>query len=415
MEKMDKNKPFGALRRASAILWGEIMKTRRNGEGTMRQRKDGRFEVRTSVYDYETRTTKRISSYAETKEDAVHLMQKTGMQAVNQPRHLLSECTLCEWLRRYLELYAKAELKRSTYESYESYVRRYFEVDLGNVKLKELNITLLQSYYMHLYHEVGLSPKTIHNINNFLHKALQQAMNEQYILMNPADCVHLPRIQRGEIQVLSNKEQALLIQTSYYHAYGIVIRLALTTGMRVGEISGLRWNDVNLMAGYITVRSSLRRLQCEDQEEAANRTELVLQEPKTPNSIRSFYMLPQICTDLSAWKENQNRLKAMAGESYVDQNFVFANERGNPIEPRTMYDFLQQMLDMAGLPHYRFHDLRHTFATRALEAGMDPKVISEMMGHSSVQFTLDTYAHILPQRNKAQVEMLSSLSGFSAL
>lgn len=83
MEKMDKNKPFGALRRASAILWGEIMKTRRNGEGTMRQRKDGRFEVRTSVYDYETRTTKRISSYAETKEDAVHLMQKTGMQAVN--------------------------------------------------------------------------------------------------------------------------------------------------------------------------------------------------------------------------------------------------------------------------------------------------------------------------------------------
>lgn len=388
-----------------------VTKTRVNGEGNIRQRADGRWEVRITIgTDFTTGNPKRISRYAATQEEAVKILHELSYIKDTTPRNF-DNMTLGKWLDLCLEVYMKNSLKQSTYNSYEGYIRNHIKPILGRLRLKEITPRLLQQYYNHKFEAEGLAPKTIVNINLFLHKALSYAVTEGYLLNNPAETLNLPRGQKPQINILSRDEQERLIQVSYQFRYGVFIRLVLFTGLRLGELLGLRWEDIDFRSGLLYVRRTLNRLKKQKENIAENecKTEIVIQPPKSQNSIRSIPLLQGIINDLLLWKSVQEADCAIAGKNYCDSGFVVTNVNGGFIEPRTFHDYYVQMLNAAQLRHFTFHELRHTFASRAMEQGMDAKTLSEILGHYSVAFTLDTYAHVLNDHKHEEILLMEEL------
>ena len=382
------------------------MARRLNGEGTIRQRKDGLYEVRiTSKPDPATGKKKRISRYAKTREQALKMRSELQLQYGGNAA-VPASLTLGEWLPHWLELYARPSVRHSTYVSYEGYVRKHLVPALGAVPLDKLVPADLQRFYLCKLQEDRLAPKTISNLHACLHRALQQAVKEQMIPSNPCDAVDLPRKETAEISVLTREQQVKLMQESYRHRYGVFIRLALSTGMRIGEIVGLRWDDIDFTNRILFVRSTLNRLPTVDGE---SKTQLFVGTPKTKNGRRSIPLFDAIISDLADWRKTQGADAQMAQSAYENTGYVVTNEFGKPIEPRTFRDHYIRILKAAGLPHFTFHALRHTFATRAIEQGMDVKALSKILGHASVGFTLDTYAHLLDDHKRESMMLMQEL------
>lgn len=388
-----------------------MSKIRANKEGNIRQRPDGRWEVRVMVgIDFATGKPKRISRYADTQEEAVRLLHELSVLRDTAPNSF-TNMTLGEWLDMCLEVYMKHSLKQSTYVSYEAYIRIHLKPSLGNVKLQELTPRLLQQFYNYKAETEGLAPKTIVNLNLFLHKALSFAVNEGYIQSNPASAINLPQGEKPQIEILTRDEQVQLVRASYQHRYGVFIRLVLFTGIRMGELLGLRWEDLDVQAGLLHIRRTLNRLKKKKRptEPGEMKTEIVIQTPKSQNSIRSIPVLPAVMQDLMNWKSVQQNDRQLAGESYVDSGMIVTNPLGGYMEPRTFKDQYNQILNIAGLRHFTFHALRHTFASRAMEQGMDAKTLSVILGHASVAFTMDTYTHVLTSHKVDSMALMEEL------
>ena len=359
----------------------------------------------------ETGKPKRISRYAKTKAEAVDLLHELEYQIHHMRQIDPTSTTLADWLRYWLETYKMHNLKQSTYVSYRGYIEKHVAIAFPTMKLKDLTARELQEFYNFKISD-GLSPKTILNIHRCLHEALKQAVLEQYIPFNPSDAVALPKREKPEIEILTREQQNRLIQASYSHRYGVFIRLTLTTGLRLGEVLGLSWDNIDLRSNTLFVRQTLNRLEKIDWNGIGAKTEIVMQVPKTKNSIRSIPLLPFILKELQEWRNVQLSDKAIAGAAYQDTGLVVTNPFGGYIEPRTFKDYYNQILDMSGIGHFTFHALRHTFCTRALENDMDAKTVSAIMGHYSVAFTLDTYGHVLDSHKRE--EMLKMEKMFSA-
>lgn len=387
-----------------------MSKTRANGEGNIRQRADGRWEVRVTIgIDFVTGEPNRISRYASTQEEAVKLLHELSYIRDTSPKNF-ETITLGEWLDLCLEVYMKNSLKQSTYLSYEGYIRVHLKPALGNLQLRDLTPRLLQQYYNYKAEEEGLSPKTIININLFLHRALSYAVTEGYIPSNPAASINLSRGTKPQIEILTRDEQAQLIRASYQHRYGVFIRLVLFTGLRLGELLGLRWEDIDMQSNLLHVRRTLNRLnKVKPTAPGEPTTEIVIQPPKSQNSIRSIPLLPAVIQDLMNWKSIQRNDQATMGDQYRDSGMIVTNPSGGFIEPRTFKDQYDQILALAGLRHFTFHALRHTFASRAMEQGMDAKTLSVLLGHASVSFTMDTYAHVLTDYKRESMALMEDL------
>ena len=388
-----------------------MSKTRKDREGNIRLRADGRWEVRVTIgIDYATGEERRISRYAKTQEEAIKLLHELSFIRDHTPNNFQS-VTVSEWLPFCLETYMRPTLKQSTYLSYESYIRVHLNPALGNIQLKELTPRILQQYYNYKAETEKLSPKTIVNLNLFLHKALSFAVAEGYINSNPANGVNLPRGSKPQIVILTRDEQARLMQCSYQHRYGVFVRLVLFTGLRLGELLGLRWEDIDFRAGILHVRRTLNRLNKMKRplQPGEPTTEIVIQTPKSQNSIRAIPLLPVVLQELQGWQYVQQKDAELAGDQYNASGYIVTNPLGGIIEPRTFKDYYNQLLQASGLRHFTFHALRHTFASRAMEQGMDPKTLSEIMGHYSVSFTLDTYAHVLDGHKQEAVALLGDL------
>ena len=388
------------------------MKTKKRGhnEGSIRERKDGRFEVRvTAGYDFETGKSKRISYYTKTKAEAVKKLHEEEYKIHFKEYVDPTSTKLIDWLRLWLETYMKNTLKQSTYVSYKGYIENHLAPAFPTLKLKDLTTKLLQDFYNYKLTEEGLSPKTITNLHRCLHKAMKQAVLEHHIDFNPCDAVSLPRNEKPQIEILTREEQQRLIYTSYNFRYGIFIRLTLATGVRLGELLGLRWEDVDFTKSMLSIRRTLNRLPKVDYNGTGNSTEVIIQEPKTKNSIRSIPVIKAIITEIQQWRNVQLADARTAGDIYNDSGFIVTNLLGGYIEPRTFKDYYDEILKAAGLGHYTFHALRHTFATRAMEQGMDAKTLSTLLGHYSVSFTLDTYTHVLDSQKHEEMSLMEEL------
>lgn len=294
----------------------------------------------------------------------------------------------------------------------EDFTHKHFCV-LYKIRLKKLEGRILQEFYNYKYREEGLSAKTLRNYHMALHKCLQQAVKERLIVTNPCDAVTLPSGEKPEIAALTNEQQRALVQISYRHRYGVFVRLDLSTGLRMGELLALRWEDIDLVGAQLTVKRTINRLARYEQDEGKHSTEIVFDTPKTQNARRTIPLTRSVIEDLKRWRSIQLADQNAAGAAYQDTGFVVTNELGMYFEQRTFKDYYNRMLQDAGIGHFTFHALRHIFATRALERGMDYKTLSAILGHYSVSFTMDTYVHSMDEHKRNEMDKMDDLFGIS--
>lgn len=307
--------------------------------------------------------------------------------------------TLYDWLLIWLNKYEKNSIKRTTFVNYEGHINNHF-IKIGNINIKDVTTSVLQDFFNE-QSNYGLSAKTIRNMAMILRKALKQAVIDGLIGQNYALNVVLPKVVKKEIQVLTHEQERVLVKESYYYRYGTFVRLALCTGVRLGEVLGLQWGDIDLCKNELKVRHILHR--CKNYDPALKHvTSMYLDEPKTMKSKRTIPLPTSAVKDLKLWREKQSI-------EVSNPVFVVTDKEGKYLDPTTFKKYYNRLLDKCGIHGITFHALRHTFATNALENGMDVKVLSDILGHASVAFTLDTYAHVLNTFKRENMELMNDV------
>lgn len=391
-----------------------MSKKKANGEGSITKRSDGRYMARY------TANGKRHCIYGETHSE---VREKLNQKLVEIARGEFIEPTketVGKWMNEWLVTYALPSVKQSTYISYESYIRLHINPELGDIKLTALTLEQVQRFFNKKFAgekgKKGLSPKSLKNIYNMFHEAINQAIVNQKMIRNPMLGVKLPKQQQAERRVLSADEQENLQTVTRMAeelpAYGIIF--ALSTGVRLGELVALQWKDVNFNNHSIRVRRTAGRLkkvdengQLVEKSEGTTATEIVIRTPKSLTSARIIPIFPELWADLMEYREKQNAVKDALGSDYHDGDYIFSTVDGRLYDPRTFEDLFKRKVALAKIEEANFHALRHTFATRALEAGMDIKVLSSILGHAQASTTLNLYGHALPNHKKVSMEKMS--------
>lgn len=315
-----------------------------------------------------------------------------------------SRMTVSEYLKQWLDDYAKTNVSAKTFERYTDIVKNDVAPALGRHQLAKLQPLHIQAFYSKALQsgrkdgKGGLSPQTVLHFHRLIRKALQDAVKWQLIARNPADSVEPPRAVKLEMKVLEASYVKQLLELIRDSVYYMPTLLAVTTGLRRGEILGLQWSDIDLETGVLMVRRSLEQ----------TRAGLSFKEPKTSKSRRVVALPEMTITALQRHKEEQALRRLELGPIYKDTCLVCARSDGGFINPKRLSREFPPLLQKWGLPKVRFHDLRHTHATLLLQEGVHPKIVSERLGHSTIGITLDTYSHVLPSMQEEAARKLNN-------
>ena len=369
-----------------------MARKRKAGDGTVRQRKDGRWEGRIVIGYDDNGYPKTKNVLAKTKKECVEKLQKLKEECGGlKPEKVRSEMSFGDWLTYWYKNHSKPKIRPTTQETYESRIRLHIIPEIGSIPLNKLTQNDLQQFYGRLkksgrkrftdkYGE-GLSDRMVRMCHATCRSALEKAVQDELIRVNPAIGCKLPPKKAREMQVLTREElQRFLIQAKFEGYYEVFL-LDLATGLRRGELMALQWDDLNFKTGVLNVNKQVYDV----------RGQLQISTPKTKNSVRKIVLPPAVVEVLREYKET------------VDFRWMFPSpvKEDCPITPGVVRRRLQLILEHAGCKHVRFHDLRHTFATLALENGMDVKTLSAMLGHVSAATTLDIYTHITGDMQRA--------------
>lgn len=308
------------------------------------------------------------------------------------------ELVLREYIDYWLENYAKVNVAASTFELYKSFSKNIVQ-HIGNLTLKETKPAHIQNFYSKLLQDKSISKRQILKIHRMLHEALKHAVQWQLIINNPTDSVTAPRPEKTSIKVWDIDTSFNFLKDIKNTNLYIPVMLALTTGMRLGEIAALKWSDINFKDGFISVTHNFQRVE----------NQYILKQPKTEKSKRSIAMMELTIKELITHKNKQKYDKIKQGNLYDDQDFICTWENGKPLRPHYISDLFRNYILRLDYPRIRFHDLRHTHATMLLSKGVNPKIVSERLGHSTVNITLDIYTHVLPNMQKEAVKKLDSI------
>ena len=368
-----------------------MAKRRKRGDGGLSLRKDGRWEGRV-VIGYDDKglpITKNV--LAKTKSDCIAKLKalRDSIQAP-APEQPKPGILLGDWLDLWYQTYKKSNLRPNTQMSYERRIYQHIIPALGSIQIDQLTTNDIQQFYIRLkqggrllrtelYGE-GLSDQTLRGIHTTLHSALDRAVSEKLLFRNPADGCRLPSAKAREMQVLSPEEiQRLLIQAKEDSCFELLL-LELSTGLRRGEICALQWDDLNLRTGELRVQRQVHRV----------RGELVVSPPKTKAGNRSVILPTPVLMVLKEYRKS------------VSSRWIFPSpvNKDSPRDPAAIRKRLQTVLKRAECKKIRFHDLRHTFSTAALEHGMDVKTLSTIIGHVSSSTTLNVYAHVTDEMQR---------------
>ena len=383
----------------------------------MAKGKNGTWEGRYTIGYDALGKQKQISLYGKTRAEVARKLNEKTAAIQNGTYIIPRDHTLLEWLGIWLTSYAYIKVRPSTYASYQAYINNLIAPFLGGVKLQKLTTEQLQLFFNNkvksgrLDGKGGLSPKTIRNMYNMLHEALRQAVTNKYLSINVSEGVVLPTHQLPTIVVFKPEEQQAILKACRKERLGFAIELDFMTGLRIGELCALKWRDFDFSEKLFTVQRTLQRVQKKTAEihEKSAKTEIVEGETKTKNGKRVIPMTDTMFANLIQHRSRQTFEKLRAGRGYEDNGYVFANEIGCPIEPSYLRDVYERILKTAGVPHYKFHTIRHTFATRAIENNMPVKVVSQILGHSSVQLTMDLYCHPSVSAKRNVLEKMENL------
>jgi integrase len=313
--------------------------------------------------------------------------------------------TLGEWIERWLET-MKPKIRESTWRDYRNGLHRVSE-RLGQVPLQSLRPLDVEELYASLLREGrryggGLAPKTVRNIHIALRRSLADALRFGLVSRNVAALVKPPVPGRSELVTWTADEVRAFLDAVGDDRLMPAYRLLAATGMRRGEALGLRWSDVDLTKSRLTVNRALTVVD----------SALVWSSPKTARSRRSLSLDPETVAVLRAHRKRQAEERLAAGPAWSENNLVFCTELGEPQHPDRFTRAFGAATRRAGVPTIRLHDLRHTWATLALEAGIHPKVVSERLGHATTGITLDLYSHVQPELDAQAATTVAQL--FSA-
>ena len=377
-----------------------MAKKRANGDGSIRKRKDGRWEGR-YVVGHDPITGKMISrnvlgkTQAEVKEKLRTAIENSKRLDYTQT----GKYTVGQWMDEWFEAYAKVKVRPSSHQTYKGYIENHIKPNIGDIPIEKLTSLQLQKFYRLLLTEgrvpriesekqpKGLSAKTVRNINQVISSAMDMAVRHKLILTNPTEGCELPKVEHREMKTLPAEQLGAFLREAKESGVYELYYLDLATGLRRGELLGLKWEDVDLQNGIIHVRRQVARVDGEVKE-------LPL---KTKNAYRNI----SISSDAVAMLTEM--------EAHRSSDYVFPSSTGGPISPDSVNNMLHRVLKRAGLPSIRFHDLRHTFATLALQNGVDIKTVSGMLGHFSAGFTLDTYAHVTTSAQKEAARTMGNV------
>jgi integrase len=333
-----------------------------------------------------------------TKQDAqrelAKILHQMNTGAYVEPTTL----TVADYLNKWLQDYAKVNVSGKTYERYEGIVKHHLIPALGQHQLSRLAPLHVQAYYSQALTEgrkdkrkdmqggAGLSAQSVLHHHRVLHKALALAVRWQLLGRNPADAVEPPRPEVREMSALDEDQSAALIDAAVGTRLHIPVLLALTTGMRRGEILALAWPDVDLRTGRLYVHRALEE----------TREGVRIKDTKTRRGRRRISLPNLMVAALTQHREQQDGRRELLGPAYQNTGLVCSTEDGSIWKPSAFTSAYRDLLRRRGIANIGFHALRHAHASQLLKNNVNPKIISERLGHSKVAFTLDTYAHLLP-------------------
>lgn len=394
------------------------MAKRGNGEGTISKRKNGTWCAAISNgVNPETGKPKRVFFYGRTRQEVAEKLNKAIHNQSLGTFVTPSKIIFSSWLDIWLFEYKRLSVRPSTFESYEYLTRVHIKPTLGKLYLKDIRSDHLQKLYNEKYRSGkidgtgGLSSRTVRYIHNIICEALSCAVKNNLLNNNVADTdiITLPRKEKREIRILTIDEQKAFLEALDGERLRAAFILALGSGIRQGELLALRWQeDIDLKQGIININRTVKRVKTFDGK-SKNKTKIIFQEPKTKSSKRTIPLPAGVIQEIKEHRKRQLEEKLLAGEVYYDNDLVFCNELGKITEPATLTRIYKRILKKAELSDMNLHALRHTYATRLLEANEHPKVVQELLGHSDISMTLNTYSHVMPELKKAAADKINFL------
>jgi integrase len=371
---------------------------RGNNEGSIYQREDGRWTAQLTLDK-----GKRKYIYGKTRREVQEKLT-AAMREVQQGVPLPSgRLTLGQFLARWLEQSAKPRVRPKTYVSYEGTVRLHIVPALGKVPMHQVTPDRVQQL-LNEKRAAGLSARSVAYIRTVLRIALTQAEKWAMVSRNVAALADSPRVERHKVRPLSPDQAREFLATVRGDRLEALYTVALALGLRKGEALGLLWEDVELDAGSVTIRHQLQRV--------SGRKELVA--TKTQESNRAIALPPAVVDALRTHRIRQLEERLLAGERWRDSGHVFTSSVGTPLDERGVTRKFQRSRERAGLPPMRFHDLRHSAASLLLAQGVPMRMITELLGHTTIGTTADLYTHILPElRRDTADKMQAILTGTS--
>jgi len=357
--------------------------------------KDGTvsWRVRVDMVDQATGRRRQPQRTYKTKREAETGMAHWLVEIERGTAVATSRMTIAEYMAFWLDTSARHRVRGTTLESYEQKVRLYITPALGTVPLQRLNPAQVQASYNALLtgdegrSRAKVSARTVRYVHAILHRALKEALALGLVSRNVTEAVAPPKSTRPPIKSWDVADVQRFLAAAATDTYSPVWLIALHTGMRRGELLGLRWQDVDLAASVLHVRQGLVFV----------RSELRMSEPKTASGRRTIALDPRCVQALREHRQHQNERRLVLGPTWRDHDLVFANDIGGPIDPANLYHRFVKLVKKAGVPRIPLHGLRHTHATLLMKHGVHPKVASERLGHADITLTLQTYSHVLPQ------------------
>ena len=378
-----------------------MAKRRPQGDGTIRKRSDGRWEARIIIGHKNDGTPMYKSAFAKTQKSA--LKQLHQLLDLYRDVDLTEECrmTLGEWMDKWMDEYMIFTIKENTIKGYRSQIDHQIKPFIGHKQLASLTTADIQKFYNKIKKEGRVHPHPIHGhmlsdsmvrkIHMMLHEAMEVAVRERYIVRNPTDNTTIPKKTTTEKQVLDDSQLNRFLEAiqgePYWHDFFYV---EVMTGLRRGEICGIKWSDIDFNEGTLCIKRSVST------KEGGG---VSIGETKTDAGVRTIIMPPSVATLL--WEKRVDAVNEWVFPHYTNPS--------DPLHPSSAYKKLKTILKRLELPLLRFHDLRHTFATQATDGGVDPKTLAGILGHTDASFTLDTYTHVTSDMQRGASAIVNNM------
>ena len=376
------------------------------GEGTIRK-KGNVYEGRISINENGRR--KQISVYGKTQRIVVEKMAELRSQKDDNYFIDNNNITLEEWIKEWMKVYKKPYISSRTFQGYVEKSKTIIEY-LGDMKLQKIELYHLQKFISELQ-KIGKSPKSLRHYYSILKMCFEDAIMCRLMVMNPAKKLKLPSMRRKELNIMTKEEQKVFEDFMKEHTLGVAYIVLVNTGLRAGELSGLTWKDIDFENKALYVRRAVQKVTTYDDNFKKVSRERKVTDVKTDNSYRVVPMLDKVIRLLKEYKEGKIKEcenVAELGCEFREDDFIFKTKCNNPINSEYLRKNCDRICEVHNFRKVGIHELRHTFATRSIEAGIDLRVLQEILGHASYSTTADIYVHILGQVKLNQMNRLEA-------